>query len=169
MTIESYRDASAGERARIGDQRDKIADEREAIADAREAAWTRWEAKCHAITTAADLRDQRADERDTEAHRRDTAAETDECPGTSDGGQAIETPMFARRDRAHAKANRIASAVDRFQLTFFTPSSAERRAAAKRRIAAKARAQADAMRHNLDPTQQPKRALANKDTDPNPG
>jgi hypothetical protein len=143
------RDASASERARsgderdrIGDERDGIADERDAIADEREVAWTRWEATCHAITTAADLRDHRADKRDADAHWRDIRADPDESFDISSSDQAIDARKLARMDRRHAKSNRIASSVDRFQLTFFTPGSAERRAAAKRRIAATARVEA---------------------------
>jgi hypothetical protein len=168
VTIDDDRDASASERARsgderdrigdardqIGDERDGIADERDAIADEREVAWTRWEATCHAITTAADLRDHRADKRDADAHWRDIGAAPDDSLGISGSDQAIDARKFARTDRRHAKSNRIASSVDRFQLTFFTPGSAERRAAAKRRIAATARVEAG-VRRKLASTQRP--------------
>jgi hypothetical protein len=165
VTVDGDRNARTRERDRIGDERDgiaderdQIADERDAIADEREVAWIRWEVTCHAITTAADLRDHGADKRDAEAQGRDVAAKPDEYPSDTDG--ASEVRAFARIDRRHAKSNRIASSVDRFQLTFFTPGSAERRAAAKRRIAAFARAEADAARRNPTLTQQPKRSSA---------
>jgi hypothetical protein len=167
VTVDGDRNARTRERDRIGDERDgiaderdQIADERDAIADEREVAWIRWEATCHAITTAADLRDHRADKRDAEAQGRDVAAKPDEYLSSGDTDQASEVRAAARMDRRHAKSNRIASSVDRFQLTFFTPGSAERRAAAKRRIAAVARAEADAARRNPTLTQQPKRSSA---------
>jgi hypothetical protein len=136
----------ATERSRIADERDGIADEREAIADEREVAWIRWEAKCHDITEAADRRDLRAEERDADADRRDTAADRDEYLRGGDDARAPAARALARMDRGYAKSNRIASSVDRFQLTFFTPGATERRAAAKRRIAASARLEADEVR-----------------------
>jgi uncharacterized protein (DUF3084 family) len=138
----------AAERARIADERDDIADERDEIADERELAWIRWEAKCHEVTGAADRRDLRADTRDIDADRRDAIADRDEYLVGSEGIQPPAARALARMDRGYAKSNRIASSVDRFQLTFFTPGAAERRAAAKRRIAAAARLEAEALRRD---------------------
>jgi hypothetical protein len=147
VRFEGGRRRSGDERDQIGDERDRIADERDAVANAREAAWVRWEANAHGIVAAADLRDQGADVRDSEAYGRDVAA-TDDAPRVGGDEEAHCARTFARADRDHAKANRIASAVDRFRLSFLTPAWSERRRAARQRLeAGEARLKADVERH----------------------
>jgi hypothetical protein len=137
------------ERDRIADERDGIADDRDALADAREVTWNKWEAESQGIVAAAELRDQGADSRDCDARRRDAANDLD--LGWSDGDDvhtaALSARRLARKDRQHAKANRIASALDLFRLVFLHPAAAKRRASAKRRLmAAAARDEADRAR-----------------------
>jgi hypothetical protein len=82
------------------------------------------------ILTAAELRDEQADVRDSEAYRRDMAANLDAFVRRVDDDEAYQARSQAAKDRAHARADRVASKLDRHLLTGLSPNADEREGAA---------------------------------------
>ena len=82
------------------------------------------------ILNAAELRDKQADVRDSEAYRRDMAANLDAFVRRVDDDEAYQARSQAAKDRAHARADRVASKLDRHLLTGLSPNAYEREEAA---------------------------------------
>ena len=116
--------------AASGGAADAAADEGAGTTGARAAGTTESERRIEEILAAAELRDKQADVRDSEAYRRDMAANLDAFVRRIDDDDAYRARSQAAKDRAHSRADRIASNLDRYLLTGLSPNADERREAA---------------------------------------
>jgi hypothetical protein len=119
-----------GTGAARGDPADAPADEGAGTTSARAAGATEAERRIEEILSAAELRDKQADVRDSEAYRRDMAANLDAFVRSIDDDDAYRARSRAAKDRAQARADRVASKLDRHLLTGLSPNADERREAA---------------------------------------
>lgn len=117
------------ERDRIADERDDIAARRDARADDRDRVSAVRELKVDTLLAAAEIRDARAAARDLDADQRDQADLLYAIVHDVDDTRASQGRSLAGADRVHAKADRIASQVDRTVLADVGPSGDERDAA----------------------------------------
>jgi hypothetical protein len=118
-----------GQRDRIADERDVIADERDARATDRDRVSAFRELKVDTLLAAAEIRDARAIARDLDADQRDQADLLYAIVHDVDDTRTSHGRSLAGSDRVHAKADRIASQVDRTVLADVWPSGDEREAA----------------------------------------
>jgi hypothetical protein len=125
-----------GERDRVADERDAIAERRDARADARDRLSDVRELKVDTLLAAAELRDARAAARDVDADLRDQEDLLYAIVHDVDDTRTAQGRALAGTDRVHAKADRIASHVDRTVLADIGPSGVEREAATKEATAA---------------------------------
>jgi hypothetical protein len=108
-------EAGGGERHGAGDaERDQTTDERDRVEE---------------ILRAAEQRDDQADARDSEAYRRDMATNLEAFVHRVDDDEAYQARSLAAKDRARARADRVASKLDRHLLTGLSPNADEREAA----------------------------------------
>jgi hypothetical protein len=96
----------------------------------RGAGTTESDRRIEEILTAAELRDDQADMRDSEAYRQDMAANLDAFVRRVDDDEAYRARARAAKDRAHSRADRVASKLDRHLLTGLSPNAEEREEAA---------------------------------------
>jgi hypothetical protein len=120
-----------GERDRVADERDAIAERRDARADARDRVSDVRELKVDTLLAAAEIRDARAAARDLDADQRDQADLLYAIVHDVDDTRTAQGRTLAGTDRVHAKADRIASQVDRTVLADVGHSGNEREAAMK--------------------------------------
>jgi hypothetical protein len=125
-----------GQRDRIADERDDIAEKRDARADDRDRVSAVRELKVDTLLAAAEIRDARAAARDLDADQRDQADLLYAIVHDVDDTRTSQGRSLAGSDRVHAKADRIASQVDRTVLADVGPSGVEREAAKKEATAA---------------------------------
>jgi hypothetical protein len=127
---EQWREAAApDERGQIADDHDAIADEGDSVSYALDTL-SDSARRVEDILLAAEIRDRQADARDSEAHRRDMAANLDAFIHRVDDESAYQARTLAAKDRARARADRVASKLDRHLLTGLSPNADERAAAA---------------------------------------
>jgi hypothetical protein len=117
------------QRDRIADARDDIADQRDARAADRDRVSAVRELKVDTLLAAAEIRDARATARDLDADQRDQADLLYAIVHDVDDTRTSQGRSLAGSDRVHAKADRIASQVDRTVLADVGPSGDEREAA----------------------------------------
>jgi hypothetical protein len=117
------------QRDRIADERDDIAEKRDARADDRDRVSAVRELKVDTLLAAAEIRDARAAARDLDADQRDQADLLYAIVHDVDDTRTSQGRSLAGSDRVHAKADRIASQVDRTVLADVVPRGDEREAA----------------------------------------